>query len=104
MNEEFMQLLDELRKQYRRPLFVSSGYRCAEHPAEAKKETPGAHNTGRAADLLVHATEAYQLLTLACSLRFTGIGVNQKGDHAQRFLHVDTLIAETHLRPTVWSY
>ena len=104
MDASFMDALDRLREAYGKPLRVTSGYRCPEHPIEARKASAGAHSTGKAIDLAVDRGEAYLLLKLALeSNKFTGIGVQQNG--SGRFIH---LVAceepEMSPRPTVWSY
>ena len=100
MKPEFMAKLQQLRTVYNAPMKVTSGYRCPQHPIEAKKAAPGAHASGLACDIGVQGEEAHRLLGLAMEAGFTGIGVQQKG--TGRFLHLDTL--EGDLRPTVWSY
>ena len=88
--------VQELRDMYGKALTVTSAYRCPEHPMEANKPKSGQHSIA-AIDLGVSRMGAYEVLRLAFSMGFTGIGVNQKGDH--RFIHLD--IRES---PTVWSY
>lgn len=100
MQPEFMEKLQMLRTAFAKPMRVTSGYRCPEHPIEARKATPGAHASGRAADIAVQGTEAHELLRLAFYFRFSGIGVQQKG--RGRFIHLDTLTEPP--RPNVWSY
>lgn len=100
MNAAFMGKLQQLRNAYGKPMAITSGYRCPDHPIEAKKQTPGAHASGQACDVGVQGTDAYHLLKLAFALDFTGIGVQQKG--SGRFIHLDTL--RNPPRPNVWSY
>ena len=100
MTPAFMEKLQALRSIYGKPMRVTSGFRCAQHPIEAKKAKPGAHASGCACDIGVEGREAYQLLRFAFELGFTGIGVNQKA--GSRFIHLDTL--EGGPRPNVWSY
>ena len=103
MDQNFLDRLNELRGLYGKSLRVTSGFRDVTHPIEARKQTPGAHTTGQAADLAVRGADAYKLLEIALSLKFSGIGVAQKG--SGRFIHLDTLITTgTRPRPTVWSY
>ena len=103
MDAEFMEMLTELRVAYAKPMRVTSAYRDATHPIEAKKAKPGAHATGRAADIAVERGEAYEVLKLALEIGFTGIGVAQKG--SGRFLHLDICNSDDGMiRPTVWSY
>jgi zinc D-Ala-D-Ala carboxypeptidase len=100
MKADFMLRLQTLRSVYGKPMLVTSGYRCSEHPAEVKKTQPGAHTSGCAVDISVDRANAHQLLKFAFAAGFTGIGVQQKG--SGRFIHLDTL--DSPFRPTVWSY
>ena len=100
MRPAFMAKLQQLRNAYGKPMIITSGYRCPDHPIEAAKDKPGAHSTGQACDVAVAGNDAYQLLKLALAFEFTGIGVQQKG--SGRFLHLDTLREPP--RPNVWSY
>lgn len=100
MRADFMERLQALRNAYGKPMRVTSGFRCAEHPIEAKKAKPGAHASGCACDIGVDGSDAHRLLTIALQLGFSGVGVQQKG--TGRFIHVDTI--ESGMRPTVWSY
>lgn len=101
IKEELVEKVQLLRDIYKKPLAVTSGYRCPLHPIESKKSSPGAHALGLAVDLGVDRAAAYEVLKIAFSLGFSGIGVNQKG--GGRFIHLD--VADKQLpRPTIWSY
>lgn len=103
MQASFMERLQQLRTAYGKPMPISSGYRSPKHPIEAKKPRPGAHSTGYACDVAVQGVDAVRLLTLALTLGFTGIGVQQKG--GGRFIHLDTHPDAAHIsRPAIWSY
>src|SRR5262245_38192927 len=104
MQLDFIDKLDRLRGIYGRPLVVNSGYRCPEHNSAVSSTGPtGPTNTGRAVDFGISGVDAYELLEVALSMSaFTGVGVNQKGNHAGRFLHIDDLPSPS--RPGVWSY
>jgi uncharacterized protein YcbK (DUF882 family) len=97
MQPEYLERLQALRTAYGRPMTITSGYRCPEHPVEAAKAEPGMHATGRAADIGVSGADAVRVLQLALGLGFTGIGVQQKGP--ARFLHLDL-----RQHPAIWSY
>jgi len=101
MKSEFMGKLQALRMRYGKPMKITSGYRCPEHPIEAKKEKPGAHASGLACDVGVDGKQAYELMKHAFALGFTGIGVSQKGS-GPRFIHLDMLKEAP--RPNIWSY
>lgn len=98
---ELMDKLQALRNRYGKPMRITSGYRCPQHPVEARKAALGAHALGLAADVGVEGAEAYQILKLAFELGFTGIGVQQKG--SGKFIHLDVRNGELPT-PTVWSY
>lgn len=100
MDQTFIDKLSKLRESYGKPMRISSGYRCTQHPVERVKmsgNSTGMHTTGKAADIAVEGEEAVQLLSLALSLGFTGIGVQQKG--TGRFIHLDLRD-----KTTIWSY
>ena len=100
MQEHFMDTLQELRTIYAKPMPITSGYRSPEHPIEARKNKPGTHATGLAADIACSGQDAYDILQIAFELGFSGIGVQQKG--SGRFIHLD--MWEDGPRPNVWSY
>jgi len=101
MDPQFLMMLDELRSKLNKPLRVSSGFRCPSHNSKVSGtgET-GPHTTGKAVDLAVDRSFAYETLRASMAMGFTGIGVKQKG--GGRFLHLDTITEG--LRPTIWSY
>jgi zinc D-Ala-D-Ala carboxypeptidase len=100
MDPDFMHRLQVLRDRFKKPMTITSGYRCPQHPIEAAKSAPGPHSTGKAADIAVQGADAHRLLSISLELNFAGIGVQQKGD--KRFLHLDTVTEGQ--RPTIWSY
>jgi zinc D-Ala-D-Ala carboxypeptidase len=110
MDRAFLKALDAIRAEYGKPMKISSGYRCAHHPVEARKAQPGtgAHSTGKACDVVVAGSAAFELLGIIVDkIEITGIGVNQRGAWDQRFLHIDTVEAGAGSvlnRPNVWSY
>lgn len=101
VTSELLDKLQAMRTEYGRPMKITSGYRCAQHPVEAKKTAPGAHALGLAADIGVEGAEAHRVLALACKHGFAGIGVQQKG--TGRFIHVDVRSGQLPT-PAVWSY
>lgn len=106
MRESTLDRLQQLRTQLGRPLIITSGYRCRQHPTEAKKVSgPGAHAFGCAVDIRAVGTEALAIVRLALPLGFTGIGISQR--HAvPRFVHLDDAQPDEFglVRPTMWSY
>ena len=95
MEEEFLLKLDQLRDNCGFPFVITSGYRSPSHPIEAKKDVPGTHAQGIAADIkTTNAAHLYTLIRESLSMGFTGIGV--AGD----FIHVDTRGTV----PVIWVY
>ena len=104
-------LLDEvekLRLVAAEPLVVSSCWRTPAYNSQVSSTGPnGPHTTGRALDILCYGDRALRLLKLAGGLRFTGIGLNQKGPQVTRFLHLDLIqpgASPANPRPWLWTY
>ena len=98
MDHDFVEKLDTVRGIVGFPFKVSSGYRCPDHnKAVSHTGEAGPHTTGKAADILLSGPKAREFLTIAVKF-FPGIGVQQKGPHTSRFIHVDDL------EPRLWSY
>ena len=105
ISHELIDKLQFLRDKVGFPLIINSGYRSKEHPIEAAKEKPRIHAEGLAVDVKVAAADAYEVITYACECGFTGIGVNQKGGYASRFIHLDIANhSYDRPRPHIWSY
>lgn len=109
MDRYFMEKLEELREEWGRPMRLSSAYRTEDNPRERSKPLKydhlgnplprgGMHARGRACDVLVAGADAVELLRLAVKY-FNGIGINQKGEWNQRFIHLDD-----RTNPAMWSY
>jgi zinc D-Ala-D-Ala carboxypeptidase len=102
MDPEFVDRLTALREAYG-PLRITSGFRCPQHPIEAKKSKAGSHASGKAVDIGVDREAAYEVLRLAIEMGFKRVGINQKG--SGRFIHIDSCTAEDGFpEPTIWSY
>jgi zinc D-Ala-D-Ala carboxypeptidase len=99
VTHEFMVKLQKLRNEYGKPMSVTSGFRDATHPVEARKSSPGAHTSGMAVDIAVGPGEdVHRLVQLALLHGFTGVGVSQRQGQP-RFVHLDILP-----RKAIWSY
>lgn len=99
MHPDFMKKLQHLRAVFGKPMTVTSGFRHPSHPAEARKQVPGEHTTGRAADIAITGPDALRMIKLAIDLGFTRIGVQQKGEG--RFIHLGD---NPTFPPGIWSY
>lgn len=97
MDHGFMLRLQDIRDAVG-PLSITSGYRCPDHPAEKRKDKPGAHQQGRAADIgTSNAAQRFKILEAALNSGMIGIGT------AMSFIHVDDG-HEYAARPAMWNY
>ncbi len=88
MSDEFLEVVKEVREMYAKPMTVTSAYRCATHPAEARKSKPGFHAEGICLDIACSHSDFLDLLHIVSNHpKVKGIGMNQKG--TRRFLHFD---------------
>lgn len=84
MQHEFMEKLQAIRREYGKPMQITSGFRSVKHPIEAKKShSNGEHTQGFCADVACeNSTERFRLVQLALKHGITRIGV------AKTFLHL----------------
>ena len=105
-----VQALEALRVEFGVPMRLSSGYRCPTHNMEVSSTGPeGPHTVHElnniTVDVLEFGTNAYELVELAIDHDFSGIGLQQKGPMAERFIHLDRLPQlPNRPRPTIWTY
>ncbi len=105
MDEDFMKTLQSIRDEMQRPLRITSGFRCEarnEQISTTGKHSP--HTKAKACDILISGADAMRLFAVAQKHGVSGIGMNQRGEHSKRFVHLDTLTPEEGPRPTVWTY
>ena len=110
MDMDFMDILQNIREDMNRPLKISSGVRCAEHNSVVSStgifgpHVPRTAGT-KASDILIAGADALRFIDTARKHGISGVGISQRGSHAKRFVHIDTLSADDgHPRPTVWTY
>lgn len=105
MDENFMKTLQSIRDEMQRPLRITSGFRCQAHnQIISTTGKHGPHTKAKACDILISGADAMRLFAVAQKHGVSGIGMNQRGKHAKRFVHLDTLTPEEGPRPTVWTY
>lgn len=96
----FLHYLEIVRTRFGKPMVLSSAKRCARYNSIVSSTGHnGPHVKHSAVDVLVYGTDFYELLWMSIAYGFTGVGVNQKGPHNQRFLHLDR-----REKPYGWSY
>ena len=112
--------LEALRVECDFPFVISSGYRCPDHneSVSSTRSRTGPHTVREDAnvvvDVLACGSHAAKIVELAPRHGFTGVGVQQKGPHGKRFIHLDAIkpghaptephAGGFHARPWIWSY
>ena len=109
MDPDFMSILQNIRDEMQRPLRISSGVRCAKRNMEVSSTGKNGPHVPRttgtmASDILIAGADALRLIDIARKHGISGVGISQRGTHAKRFIHIDTLSDDKHPRPTMWSY
>ncbi len=104
MDEEFMKKLIALRKELNQHMNIISGYRHMAYNDVLGKNRESPHLLGRAVDVVCHGKKAYSIIRLGIAHGFTGIGVKQHGEKADRFVHLDNMNNGERSRPMFWSY
>lgn len=100
IKKSFADQLQLLRDKIGAPIVVTSGYRCAEHPAEIGKPkwTIKRHREGIAADIYCPTIPLEKLFEIVVSMpQFTGVGV----DIHSGFIHVD---CRPNNQAAFWAY
>src|SRR5271167_4633271 len=104
MKTTFMNMIVILRKEMCFPFVITSAYRCPDYNKKVSNTgRTGPHTTGKALDIQVSGEQAWDLFYKSLSMRFLGIGVNQKGTGG-RYIHLDMCLPSEAPRPRIWSY
>lgn len=97
MKHEFMSVLQAIRNEFG-PMRVTSGFRHATHPIEARKMRPGEHTFGMCCDVACNnGADRYRLITIALKHGCTRIGI------AKTFVHIG-LGAPGLPNNVIWEY
>jgi zinc D-Ala-D-Ala carboxypeptidase len=105
MHPVMMHILQSIRTEYARPMFISSGFRSVKHPVEQEKDKPGEHACGMAVDILCHGDNALKILKIAQAWGINRIGLHQKGNVNGRFIHLGVADKFNLAFPVaIWTY
>lgn len=97
----FVEQVQALRDHHGKPVHIHSGFRCAGHPVERKKPTPGRHYEGIAADISIPGVDLRDIWrSLIHFPAVTGIGVNRH----LGWIHLDARPLKHAGARVVWAY
>jgi len=84
MNYRLLYILEKIRKEYGKPMHITSGYRCRAHNIAVKGTVNSKHMDGMAVDVACDDSKnRYELVSLALILGIKGIGIDRS------FIHMD---------------
>ena len=82
MDEEFLFLLDMVRREAGIPLVLNSAYRSAEWDRKHGRSGSGAHTKGMAVDIRCNSdSNRYRIVTAVCRCKINRIGVYKSWIH-----------------------
>jgi uncharacterized protein YcbK (DUF882 family) len=98
MSKELLEILDEVREDYGKPIVITSGYRTEAHNVEADGKKNSSHLKGLAVDVAcTESRDRFELVRLFLEYGITRIGI------ADTFIHID--IDDEDKSPNViWTY
>ena len=104
MEDDMLRVLEEIRTEMNRPLYLTSAFRCRAHNNKISQVKNGPHTLGKAVDILISGADCLRLLDSARKHGVSGVGLSQRGEHKRRFCHIDILSPDDAPRPAVWTY
>ena len=98
MSKELLEILDEVREDYGKPIHITSGYRTEAHNAKVGGKKESSHLKGLACDVACTTSrDRFELIRLFLEYGITRIGI------ADTFIHID--IDDEDKSPNViWTY
>jgi len=97
MDPKLLEMIDEAREIYGKPIRVNSGYRTEAHNSKVGGVSSSSHLKGLAIDVAcVRSNDRFEMLTALLEVGFNRIGV------ASTFIHVD--IDKNKSQNVIWTY
>lgn len=97
MDQEFMDILEAVRKEYGKPMKLNSSFRCADHNAAIGAKLSSSHVMGKAVDIACEGSRnRYELLRVLI-MHVCRIGIGEG------FIHIDTDLANKS-PDVIWTY
>lgn len=104
IRSEIVEIVQSIRTSISKPIFISSGYRCINHPIESMKDKPGEHSEGLAVDVICNGANAIEVIRHALSVGVMRIGVHQKGRSSSRYIHLGLGDRLSTYPSGIWTY
>lgn len=89
LDERLVEYLQKIRDHFKRPINVTSAYRCETHNARVGGATRSYHMQGKAADIVVSGVASREVAKYAESIGILGIGLYETQADGY-FTHIDT--------------
>ncbi len=89
VDEDLINILQDIRDHFGKPVNVSSAYRCETHNANVGGATGSRHKKGQAADIYINGIAPTEIAKYAESKGVLGIGLYET-DKDGHFVHIDT--------------
>ena len=95
-DQEFMDILEAVRKEYGKPMKLNSSFRCAAHNEAIKAKSSSSHCLGLAVDIACEGSRQRYDLIRHLSKHVTRIGIGEEFIHADNDLHKSPNV--------IWTY
>ena len=90
VDEKLPELLQQIRDHFGKPLIITSPYRCDKHNKAVGGAAGSRHTKGQAADFYIPGVAPAEIAKYAESIGIKGIGLYEKADCGDDFVHIDT--------------
>ena len=96
MDQEFMDILEAVRKEYVKPMKLNSSFRCDANNEAIKAKSSSSHCLGLAVDIACEGSRQRYDLIRHLSKHVTRIGIGEEFIHADNDLHKSPNV--------IWTY
>lgn len=97
MNENLLQMLDEVREKFDKPIHITSGFRTPAHNDDVGGTEKSSHLKGLAVDIFCNnSIDRFDLINCLLDVGFSRIGI------ADTFIHADIDLDK--VQDVIWTY
>lgn len=90
VDDKLVERLQQIRDHFGEEVIITGPYRCEKHNKAAGGTTGSLHVKGMAADIVVNVVPPAEVAKYAESIGIKGIGLYEKADCGDNFVHIDT--------------